>query len=374
MHLEVYGHGGDLKTASARYGIPVEQFTDFSANINPLGPPPGLQEVLVEALSGIGSYPDPGHRGVIRMLSDQLGLNDDMLLIGNGAAENMALCLLALRPQTVGIIEPCFSEYRALSESFGAKVKSIYGTEENAFKAGCPEEVEQLIKTCDMVFIGQPNNPNGVQYSIDELRSFAAAGEQFDTYIVLDEAFIDFIPEHDRHSLLPEILQYPHLIVIRSMTKFYAIPGLRLGYSIAHRNITRAMRDKQVTWSVNSLALRAGEFCLEAGEDFAKRTIQAVSEQRAVLMNGLAELGCKTWLGEANFLLVRLPEPWSAAGVQTNLAERGILIRSCAMYPGLGERDIRIAVKGPEACSRLLIEMKQMMGAGRNEGTDAFSK
>ncbi|WP_410769979.1 pyridoxal phosphate-dependent aminotransferase [Fontibacillus sp. BL9] len=363
MILEVYGHGGDLRTASARYGIPAERFADFSANINPLGPPPGLLELLRDSLPRIASYPDPGHRALVRRLAETLNTDAAGIVVGNGAAENMALALLALAPSKVGVIEPCFSEYRALSEQFGAEVLSVLGTEERDFKAP-PEEVERLISACDLVFVGQPNNPNGVQYELDELRGFAEAGERYRTYIVVDEAFIDFIPVPRRQSLLAEIERYPRLILIRSMTKFYAIPGLRLGYAVSHPETAAAMRGKQVTWSVNALALLAGEACLAAGSSYEQETISLIIRQREVLRQELDRLGCRTWPGEANFLLVRLPEICTAAGIQEALGAKGVLVRSCAMYPGLGERDIRIAVKDPAACAKLLDEMKQVLAGG----------
>ncbi|MFR9709979.1 pyridoxal phosphate-dependent aminotransferase [Paenibacillus sp. MB22_1] len=360
MELEIFGHGGDLVTASVRYGVAAGEWTDFSANINPLGPPPGLLDALREALPGIVRYPDPGHRGLVKQLAEHLQVEEEMLVIGNGAAENMALALLGLTPEKVGVVEPCFSEYRTLSEQFGAQVQLVFGTEARAFKAA-PEVVEDLIRETDLAFIGQPNNPNGVQYSLDELRRFAAAGERYGTYVVVDEAFIDFIPEPKRRTLLPELRDYPHLILIRSMTKFYAIPGLRLGYAIAHPETAQRMRDKQVTWSVNSLALLAGEYCLRADASYEQATIELVKRQRDLLMGELTRLGCQTWPGEANFLLVRLPEPWTAETMQTALGRRGVLVRSCAMYPGLTKRDIRLAVKDEPACSKLLRELEAIM-------------
>ena len=365
MLLEVYGHGGDLQTASERYGISPGQMTDLSANINPLGPPPGLIDRLRAAMPEIVKYPDPGHRRFISLLSERYALEEDHFIIGNGAAENMALALLALSPARVGIIEPCFSEYRTLAEQFGATVSSVYGSVERAFRAD-PRDIERLIEETELVFLGQPNNPNGVQYPLDELHRFAQTAERCGTYLVVDEAFVDFIPEAKRQTLLPVLGQYKHLILIRSMTKFYAIPGLRLGFALAAPELVARMRSKQVTWSVNALALIAGEICLQGDEVYEQATISLITEQRELLHTGLHQLGCQTWPGEANFMLVRLPEGWTAAAVQTELGRRGVLVRSCAMYPGLGERDIRIAVKGQAEREKLLTELTAVLG-GKTE-------
>ncbi|MNH80027.1 Threonine-phosphate decarboxylase [compost metagenome] len=359
--LEVYGHGGDLETAASTYGRRAGDFIDFSSNINPLGPPPGLVDSLTEGLSSITRYPDPGHRQFKRMLAQKLGLDEAWISIGNGAAETMALILLALKPETVGIVEPCFSEYAALAEQFGSKVISVRGKDDHDFHAD-PEDMEQLIRKSDLVFLGQPNNPNGVQYRSEILRQYAHIAEREGTYLVLDEAFIDFIMPESRHSLVSDISLFPRLILVRSMTKFYAIPGLRLGYGIAHPDIIRAMTNKQVTWSVNQLALLAGQVCLASPPAYEAATISLITEERRRMREGMGHLGCRTWAGEANFLLVRLPEGWTASRMQSELGKRGILIRSCAMYPGLEERDIRVAVKNETDNGRLLCEMQAVLG------------
>ncbi|MCJ8013177.1 pyridoxal phosphate-dependent class II aminotransferase [Paenibacillus sp. KQZ6P-2] len=357
--LERYGHGGDLESAAETYGR--SGFLDFSANINPLGPPPGVMKQLEHALSSIIRYPDPGHRALKELLGSRLSLRADQLCIGNGAAECMALILLGLQPRRVGIVEPCFSEYTQLSEQFGAQVQSVFGTRENGWRADVAE-IEGLFRSVDLLFIGQPNNPNGIQYELDLMRHLAGEAERCGTYLVVDEAFIDFIPEAKRQTLLPELERYPHTILVRSMTKFYAIPGLRLGYAAAHPDLVQAMTNKQVTWSVNGLALLAGEACLNCGDSYERDTIGLITEQRRLLTVGLRKLGCEVSEGEANFLLAGLPVPWTAERMQTEMGKRGVLIRSCAMYPGLGEEYIRVAVKAQEDNKQLLKVMAEVLG------------
>ncbi|USB34991.1 threonine-phosphate decarboxylase CobD [Paenibacillus sp. YPG26] len=359
--LEVYGHGGDLETAASTYGREAGDFTDFSSNINPLGPPPGLVERLTEGLASITRYPDPGHRQFKCLLARKLGVDESWLSIGNGAAETMALILLALKPETVGVVEPCFSEYSALARQFGSKITSVRGTADHDFHAD-PKDMELLIRKSDLVFLGQPNNPNGVQYDSEILREYALIAEREGTYLVIDEAFIDFIEPDSRHSLVQEIGLFPRLILVRSMTKFYAIPGLRLGYGIAHPDIIRAMTGKQVTWSVNQLALLAGQICLASPAEYEQATITLITEERRRLREDLERLGCRTWAGEANFLLVRLPEGWTASLMQNELGKRGILVRSCAMYPGLEDRDIRVAVKSKKDNGLLVREIQAEIG------------
>ncbi|MBP2000535.1 threonine-phosphate decarboxylase [Paenibacillus shirakamiensis] len=362
--LEIYGHGGDIHSAGQRYGRRAEEFIDFSANINPLGMPPGLMMYLTEVLPSVMQYPDPGHRNLKNRLASLLHVEEEMILVGNGAAEVMSLILLALSPKVVGVIEPCFSEYATLSRQVGSDVMCVITDEERGFRA-TDEDLEHLARASDLIFLGQPNNPNGIQYTMNQLNTYAEYAERYGTWLVIDEAFIDFVPLDQRHSLLSELDRYPHLIVVRSMTKFYAIPGLRLGYAVANAQIIQAIAEKQVTWSVNQLALLAGEYCVRSGTAFEEATISFVQRERSRLKDGLQQLGCYAWAGEANFLLVRMPDEWTAERVQEALGRRGILIRSCAMYPGLTSRDIRVAVRTESENLLLLQELSTLLGGER---------
>lgn len=358
--IEIYGHGGDVETAARRYGKNAADFLDYSANINPLGPPEEVKEALKQGWKEIIRYPDPGHRALKRRLSDHLKLGEEHILVGNGAAECMALLLMALSPETVGTIEPGFSEYRSLALQFGAKVDSVYGHQGDGYRADV-NDIAALMERVQVLFIGQPNNPNGVQYSLQDLVTLAKKAHLTKTRLVIDEAFIDFIPEEERNSLGPLLTKYPEVIIIRSMTKFYAIPGLRLGYALASPDLIRSMIQKQVTWSVNGLALLAGEACLQANSSYEQHTISLIKAERKRLADGLRKYGFTVYPGEANYLLAETRAPWTAGTLQEAMGRQGILIRSCAMYPGLNEYAFRIAVKGAEQNIHFLETFGQIM-------------
>lgn len=371
-YIEVFGHGGDVETAASRFGGNATDFLDYSANINPLGPPREVMETLLQGMHAVLRYPDPGHRGFKALLSERLAVTQEQISVGNGAAESMALILLGLAPRRVGTVEPGFSEYGALARQFGAEVVHAMGREELNWRAR-PEDIERLMEEVDLLFLGQPNNPNGVQYPLEVLHRLARKAEDSDTVLVIDEAFIDFIPAARRQSLASDVNKYPNIIIIRSMTKFYAIPGLRLGYAMGNAKYIRAMTQKQVTWSVNGLALAAGEACMRSGERYEQETIEQIAQERARLITALDAYGCSVTPGEANFLLVHVPEPWTAASMQEALGRRGVLIRSCAMYPGLGAGHVRFAVKEPRANERLLEVLGSVLAAGENQHLDGAS-
>ncbi|MFC4301858.1 threonine-phosphate decarboxylase CobD [Cohnella boryungensis] len=367
--MEPYGHGGDLWTASGRFDIAPGEWLDYSANINPLGPPPQALAALRDGLAAIVNYPDPGHRELKRLLADTLKVAEEELLIGNGAAECMALALAGLGVRKAGVIAPCFSEYAQLAADYGAEVRTVVAKEENGFRANA-DELEELLEEVDLLFVGHPNNPTGMTYSLEQLREIVRLAARSSAYVAVDEAFIDFIPAEERATLLPELRDYPHVLLIRSMTKFYAIPGLRLGYTVAAPALIARMARKQVTWSVNGLALLAGQACLQPElADYEARTRELIATERAFLRKEIGDrLGWRTWSGEANFLLVRTSEAWTAADLQGALGPRGILVRSCARYEGLTERDIRIAVRGRADNERLMSALANIDRRRREEG------
>ncbi|WP_134704042.1 threonine-phosphate decarboxylase CobD [Ammoniphilus sp. YIM 78166] len=365
--IEQFGHGGDLLTASAAFGVSPSELLDFSANINPLGPPEQVISYLHSSLSSIIHYPDPGHRKLKERLAERLGWSTEGILVGNGAAECMALVLQALEPKRVGLIYPCFSEYSQLSAQFGAEVTGILGVAENGFKPD-PDELGILINQTDLVFIGHPNNPTGIVYEVEELLEMARQATERGVFLVVDEAFLDFLPPEKQVTLLPTLHQFPKVILIRSMTKLYAIPGLRLGFAIGHPEYISALRRKQVTWSVNSLALAAGGLCLEQRE-YEDATRRLIQEERSFLSEQVREiLGAEVLPGEANFLLVRLPSHWTADDLQWALGAKGIMIRNCSMYQGLTSRDIRLAVRTRAENNRLLAALREVDQQRRSEG------
>jgi threonine-phosphate decarboxylase len=364
--IEKYGHGGDLLTAKQLFGSKSKQLLDFSANINPLGPPAGVMEILKDRLGTIIHYPDPAQRLLKQKLAEKLAVTPEHILIGNGAAECMALVILGLQPETVGVVYPCFSEYEQLAVSFGAKVKSCCGKLAHDFKPDV-SDLLQLFTETDLVFIGHPNNPTGVLYTREELVQIAKQAEETNTYLVIDEAFIDFLPYEKQVTLLPDLEAFKHMIFIRSMTKFYAIPGLRLGYAVSHPALISKIQGKQVTWSVNQLALVAGEACLEE-QEYEERTISLIQEQQSYVKRSVEEnLGWFVFPGQANFLLVRLPEEITAADLQWKMGEKGILIRSCSMYPGLTSHDFRIAVRTKSENDRLIQAFKEVVEEGKKQ-------
>lgn len=369
--LERFGHGGDLMTAAELFGVDVQDFIDFSSNIYPGGPPPTVVERMRELLAEPGlatltRYPDPDSRKLRRSIASFHDIEPSRVLVGNGAAELIDLIIAVFKPGRVGTIEPAFAEYSGSARKRGIPVFSVITSWENHF---CPslDEVKSVIEESDLLFVGAPNNPTGHLLPLPFLEEMAGFAAQAKKWLVIDEAFIDFVPDGEKRSFVHRVDSFPTTVVIRSMTKFYALPGLRLGYLIASEPVIQKLKQMQVPWSVNALAQEAGCVVLDERirKDFAREVRVWLSEEKKRLTAELKKLHeLELFSGEANYLLLRFREkmgPFTSSRLQKELGKKGFLIRDCSMYPGLNERYFRIAVKTRSANQALVCALHDLL-------------
>ncbi|SMO73768.1 L-threonine O-3-phosphate decarboxylase [Melghirimyces algeriensis] len=372
--VERYGHGGDRWTAGEMFARSADTFIDFSANINPLGPPDAVMRVLREALEDKGApvltrYPDPRARNLKRALAKRYGLSEECLMIGNGGAELIDLVNAAVRPSRVGVMTPSFAEYEASARKRGQETVYLPTEEREGFQPE-PEALFKWVRTVDLAYLGHPNNPTGLTIPYRQLLAVAEEAAIAGTVLVIDEAFLDFVPDGQAHSLLSRLMDFPTTVLLRSMTKFYALPGLRLGWGVASPDWIRRIEAHQVSWSINGLAQLAGEAAL-TDQFFEKATHRWLSVERDFLMDGLQKLsGVRPIPGEVNYFLLKLDSSVleGSAGVsrrlQKALGERGILIRDCSTYPGLDDTYVRVAVRSRKENALLLQKLEEVLEKG----------
>lgn len=355
-------HGGQLEDLSEQYGIDVDQIVDFSVNINPLGFPGTLAEVLRRELASISRYPDPECRRFRRRLADHLGLPEDHILVGNGCNELIHL-IFQCYPATVAlIVQPTFSEYRRGVRLAGGNAADHILKWQDNFQL----DMEQLIREAsryEFLFLCNPNNPTGQVLSRERLLELVSSVPQ--TIVVVDEAFIDFVDDVSACSIAADVSSHDNLIVLRSMTKFFAIPGLRLGYMTAHPTLMKRLKDGKEPWSVNTLAQVAGEHLMDQmmdQTDYIKRTHQVIHEERSFLLSSLSRM---KWLHvyptAVNFLLVRtMPDTLTAGEVGGRLMEQGIAIRDCSNFVGLNKNFFRIGLKRRSENQKLIAALRRI--------------
>jgi threonine-phosphate decarboxylase len=321
---------------------------DFSQNINPLGAPEGAIDAARRALyEESGRYPDPGYPRLRKALAAYLGVPSGKVVPTNGGAE--ALFLAALSAGVEGkalILEPTFSEYAAAARAAGLEpVRRVARRPEDGFRFD-PAALESL-EGIALVFLCNPNNPTGNALSRDEVLEVADGVRERGAVLVVDEAFADFTPGV---SVAAEVDR--SLCVARSFTKFFAIPGLRLGSLVC--GDPGHVRSFQPSWSVNAVAAAAGTVAVQ-DQNFVDASISEVARLRAELFEALETLPGLTPLpGAANFLLVHGPQ-----GLSERLARRGVLVRGCEPFVGLGPGYFRVAVRGAGENGRLVAAIRE---------------
>ncbi|MEK8127015.1 cobyric acid synthase [Paenibacillus filicis] len=357
--LERYGHGGDLRTAAELFGTPEEGFTDYSSNMNPLGPPDAVRHILTERWRELIHYPDPAVRELTARLAEKHGVEPASILVGNGAAELIDLAVRVLRPQVTGLVRPSFGEYEEAVERAGGRIADIAAHERDGFGVTL-DALREASLDCDTLFLGHPNNPTGRVLPEEVLRWLASGADG--TRAIVDEAFLDFTENEERLTLARDAAASQHLIVIRSMTKFYAVPGIRLGYAIAHPDIIAGLKRLQVPWSVNALAQWIGLAALEDGE-YARRTLAWLAPAREELTAGLRGLGLTVYDSDVNFVLFSLkPLGLLIPDVQRAMGRRGVLLRDASTFPGLDGTYGRLAVKGQESNAKVIVLLGEVIG------------
>lgn len=335
------GHGGDILSRASRLGLPVEELFDFSASINPLGTPPAVLRAAGEALKQSRYYPEIDARSLLEALAAHHALPVANLLPGSGATELLALFPEVFRPRRALLVTPAFSEYARNLRRVGTAIDDFPLRPEEDFSLSVDALLQQVKHDTDLVLLANPGNPSGVAIEPQVLLELIQRIPDR-IKLAVDEAFIDFDPGR---SIISQVLQHPHLYVFRSLTKFYAIAGLRAGYMAGPSAGIARLAAAKAPWSLSTPAIAAARACLTE-DAFRQRTLRELPLLRQQLAAGLAALGCQVFPSAVNYLLLRLPGEGANAEklAEALLADR-ILVRTCGNFPPLDNRYLRVAVR-----------------------------
>ncbi|GGD23456.1 threonine-phosphate decarboxylase [Franconibacter daqui] len=350
-------HGGNTREAAALYGVDEAELLDFSANINPLGMPGSLRQAIVDNLALAERYPDVEYQALHARLAAHHRIPLSWVLAGNGETELIFALAAWLAPRRALLVTPGFAEYRRALQKVGCDIIDYPLTEANGWQID-EAFFEALTPDLDCLFLCTPNNPTGLLPDDALIKAIVKRCGERGITLIVDEAFLDFVPQAP--GLIPVLAECPHVWVLRSLTKFFAIPGLRLGYlACADEQAVAALRARREPWSINAFAALAGEV-LFADSEYLAATFAWLNRERPWLYAELAKLaGITVWPGAANYLFLRCDAP--GLDLQAALLAKRILIRSCANYPGLDARYYRVAVKSREANAALIAALKQVL-------------
>jgi threonine-phosphate decarboxylase len=337
-------HGGDL--VSVR-GVYEGALLDLSVNCNPLGPPPQALQAARDALASVTAYPDPLCRDLRQAIAQKDGVCPDQIFCGSGAADVIFRLALALRPAEALLTAPAFSEYEGALTQVGCTCRFHHLRKEDAFDVTA-SILEQICPPVSLVILCSPNNPTGRLIPEPLLLQILARCQEAGAMLVVDECFLPLAQAGN--GMAPYLNDHPHLFLLRAFTKTYAIPGLRLGYGLGASEWIEELLGWGPCWNVSGPAQAAGVACC-ALPDWPAEGRKLLERQRPVLLAGLTELGCQVIPGSANYLLFRLP---GVKDLKERLLRRGVLVRSCANYRGLGPDWYRVAVRDEPEQERFL--------------------
>ncbi|HOV85660.1 MAG TPA: threonine-phosphate decarboxylase CobD [Syntrophobacteraceae bacterium] len=347
-------HGGNVYEVASRLGCSPEAILDYSASINPLGPPPGLWDHIRPSFRRVEHYPDIHNRGLVQSLADFHTQDPRRVVVGNGSTELIYWLPRAFGLRKALMVLPAFGEYQRALEIQDVELYKIFTRPEDNFQPTV-EDLEGAMErfSPDALLLTNPGSPAGTVLP-EEVRQWALERSRKDSFLcVVDEVFVDFCEEE---SLKGHVEKLDRLVVIRSMTKFYGVPGLRIGYLFASRKLAERLRGFVPPWSVNTVAQVAGEYCLNRPE-YRLETLSLIEVERTRMARALGELpGCRVFPGAANYLLLRLPETFAPARVLRDdlLASHRVLVRDCSSFEGMDDRYVRLAVRLPEENRKVL--------------------
>lgn len=350
--LKRFEHGGNIYQENSIW-------IDFSANINPLGMSPLVRQALIDHIDDIVHYPDPEGRELKKALHQHYGIPYDRIVLGNGAAELFYLYMHTFRPRRVVLPVPSFSEYEKAALAVGAEIGYFYLHPNEQFTIHW-EQLRRSVMGADCIILGNPNNPTGNLICAAELTDFVAYCHRIGTAVLIDESFLDFRIDEAQYTCKNLPAYYDNVFIIRSLTKFFAIPGLRLGFAVVPLCKKTALESNKDVWNTNILAQLAGIAALK-DKKYQRNTIEYIEKTKNILYNSLKSIHkLRIFMPSVNFILFKnISKKVSTKELVFILRKEKILIRECNNYPGLDDSFVRIAVRKQEDNEKLVNAIKK---------------
>jgi threonine-phosphate decarboxylase len=362
-HIDDYGddHGGNVHEAARRWSILASQVVDFSANINPMGPPKSIASLPQAEWSGIVSYPDTG--AFTATVAAKLGVSAEGIVVGAGSAALLFAAINAIGAKKPLLLEPAFAEYRRAIRATGAEPDVHALREADRFLPDFERLGDALRKSRnDLIVLNNPHNPSGAVYPSKDVAGLVSAAVASGAFLIIDEAFVDYAPQE---SVLRTTGPQPGVILIRSVTKFYALPGLRVGYAVCDGPLAAKVRNQIPAWPVSNVALWAARNAVaDLVYEEEARSLNATA--RREFQDALAAIGVTVFPSAANFLLIKM-EGRRGSDLALWLERHHILIRQCGSFAGLGDEFVRLAVRDSADNLRLVRLIDAWCGQTRDK-------
>ncbi|MCI8483633.1 MAG: aminotransferase class I/II-fold pyridoxal phosphate-dependent enzyme [Lachnospiraceae bacterium] len=349
-------HGSDLEKIEQIYGIKKEEITSFSANVNPLGISPLLRETLANHIDDISTYPDREYLTLRKCIADYADTDYENIIMGNGSTELISLFIQIEHPQKALIIGPTYSEYeREISLGGGACL--YYPLQESLdFALDLEHFTSQLNENIDLLVICNPNNPTSGAIPRKQMRQILDVCKQYDIFVMVDETYVEFADHYEEITSIPLTSFYNNIVILRGTSKFFAAPGLRLGYAVTgNRDFIKSVNTRKNPWTINSLAVTAGEIMFQDTEYIQKTRDLIASERRRIYQRFSKDPRFHVYPPSGNFMLVHLlSEDLTSDQLFDRAIREKMMIRDCSTFPFLDHKYIRFCFMEPEMNDKLL--------------------
>ncbi len=356
-------HGSDLERVAKHYNLKQEEIINYSGNVNPLGLSQSIQKKLAENIDLIAKYPDRDYTSLRTTLAEYIGVKKEDIIVGNGSTELISLFIKVLHPENALIIGPTYSEYER--EIFINEGKSRYFPllEEENFEINLAHIKEHLQEDVDLLIICNPNNPTSSAIDRHTMRDILDFCLEWDVDVLIDETYVEFSDDVNNISAVSLTPFYSNLFIIRGVSKFFAAPGLRLGYGVSgNKSMIHRINSLKNPWTINSLAAYAGELMVQ-DRDYISATRALIHAERDRMTEILNSWGnVKVFPANGNYILIKILNDTYSYDVFEDLIRQGLMIRDASSFPFLSNKFLRFCILNKEDNDRLLDALKASLG------------
>ncbi len=356
-------HGSDIEEIERYYRIPKEQIVKFGANVNPLGLSETVKKSLAENLDVITRYPDRDYKSLRKVIAKYCQVDMEYVVTGNGSTELISLLISQKNARHALVIGPTYSEYERELSLTGGRISNYYLQESVDFKLNLEDLEQSLEQDVDFLIFCNPNNPTSSALKHNELKNILEACRKRGIFVMIDETYVEFAPSIGEITAMPFIAAYDNLMVIRGVSKFFAAPGLRLGYGVtSNQEFLTALKKHQNPWSLNSLGAFAGELMLKDAAYIQETRRLILSERNRCLRILETFRYAKVYPALGNFILVKIQkDSLDSFTVFEHAVRKGLMIRDCSSFEGLPGEYVRFCIMKPEDNTRLLACLKELL-------------
>ena len=349
-------HGSDLEKIEKIYGIKQENITSFSANVNPLGISFLLKETLSSKIDAITSYPDREYTSLRKCIGNYVNIDHNNIIVGNGSTELISLFIQISNPKKALMVGPTYSEYEREVSLGGGRTHYYRLKEEDNFELDIEDLNKFLNQDVDLLVICNPNNPTSSVITRKEMRKILDTCKQKGIYVMVDETYVEFDTNMKDVTSIPLTEYYNNLIILRGTSKFFAAPGLRLGYAICgNGDLVKEIVKRQNPWTISTLAAIAGEIMFK-DQDYMAKTRDLINKERERIISRLRTCPfIKVFPAHGNFVLIKiLRDDITSDDLFDTTIRKGLMIRDCSNFPFLDNRYVRFCFMSPEKNDELV--------------------